>query len=52
MHMKGMGYGGNPKYIAEKLRNKVGAELDLVWAVSGKKSEFSKRHMHSPNGNA
>ena len=40
MHMKGMGYGGNPKYIAEKLRNKAGEKLDLVWAVSEKNLIF------------
>lgn len=42
MHMKGMGYGGNPKYIAEKLWNKAGDELDLVWAVSEKNLAFPK----------
>ncbi len=42
MHMKGMGYGGNPKYIAEKLRNKVVEKLDLVWAVSEKNLNFPK----------
>lgn len=35
IHMKGLGYGGNPKYIAQKLIELYGdTNLDLVWAVS------------------
>lgn len=39
MNFNGKGYGGDPKYICEELRNLP--EYDLVWAVSDKKSIIS-----------
>lgn len=41
LNMNGMGYGGNPKYIAQELltRDREG-RLDLVWAVSGEGHRF------------
>lgn len=42
-NMKNMGYGGNPKYIAQKLLEMAPEkELDLVWVVSGKTDSFPK----------
>ena len=43
-NMKGLGYGGNPKYIAEALFSlDIRRELDLVWVVSEKtKGHFPK----------
>lgn len=41
LNMKGMGYGCNPKYIAQKLIElDTDKKLDLVWAVSGKNGGF------------
>lgn len=43
-NQSGVGYGGNPKYIAEKLLEMdEDKRLDLVWAVSQYKESFPKR---------
>lgn len=43
-NMRGMGYGGNPKYIARKLiEMDKEKELDLVWVVSDEKYNFPDR---------
>lgn len=40
-NMKNMGYGGNPKYIAEELlRTDLEKKLDLVWVVSDERYSF------------
>ncbi|MXP74996.1 hypothetical protein GN277_06260 [Lachnospiraceae bacterium WCA-9-b2] len=42
-NMKDMGYGGNPKYIAEELlKSDLEKRLDLVWVVSQQKYSFPK----------
>ena len=42
-NMKGIGYGCNPKYIAQKLIElDYEKRLDMVWAVSDKKASFPK----------
>lgn len=41
MHMKGLGYGGNPKYIAEKLLEiDTQRKLDIVWVVDNDEYVF------------
>lgn len=43
-NMKNMGYGGNPKYIAEKLiEYDTKSELDLVWVVADKRYHIPER---------
>lgn len=43
-NQSGVGYGGNPKYIAEKLLEMdEDKRLDLVWAVSQYKESFPRR---------
>lgn len=43
-NQSGMGYGGNPKYIAEKLLEQdAGNRLELVWAVSQYREAVPKR---------
>lgn len=40
-NMRGLGYGGNPKYIAQKLLDMdKGNKLDLVWAVTENSDVF------------
>ena len=44
-NMKGIGYGCNPKYIAQKLIElDYEKRLDMVWAVSDKKASFPKKY--------
>lgn len=43
-NQSGEGYGGNPKYIAEKLlETDIGRKLKLVWAVSRYRGGFPER---------